>query len=145
VNGDDVVRNATFVPMAQARSATPSDASGDLAVWRVPQEALINYRYQVGFSSTPPLRGERVHVAVQVPGSTRLLHNAVVEEVGSHVLRYRLHDAVDLGGAAGAPVLNSYGMVVGMHVTTTEQNGVRYGAANPAAAILAELQRSWPG
>jgi hypothetical protein len=145
VSGVEVVRSGTLLSLPQARAATPDDASADLTVWRVPDAAGARdyYRYQLGFASKPPLRGERVILSVNVPGSARVRHNAVVVEVTPQVLRYEVHGSVDLRGAAGAPVLNLDGLVVGMHVAATERDGAIHGDANPASAMGAELQRAW--
>jgi hypothetical protein len=66
----------------------------------------------------------------------------VSSELTPTVLRYQIYTRLTLDLAAGAPVLDRNGQVIGVHVGTTRREDGLYGDANPAAAIRAALVRA---
>jgi hypothetical protein len=136
--GADSIRG-TFVNLPLPGTASFPDRSqaGDVAAFWLPPGADSN---SLALASETPVPGEPVWIAARVegmPGSMRL-HRAVLGAPGDDFwLQYRLDDPRYEGTAtSGAPVLNSAGEVVGVHVAGGRgDDNTFYGTATPVSAF----------
>jgi len=92
-----------------------------------------------------PHNGQRIWLYARVDGASAApaLAPAIVERSTTSSLRYRFEDPnLRLDGARGAPLVDSQGRVVAMHVQDGMEQGYLRGIGNPVDAIRRMLARA---
>lgn len=134
-------------PYVFLEDARPSDQRGserDLALFALPPEAGIPPALQL--DPAPVLAGDRMWILLKYAGAqiTGMEPGRIVSAAPNELRYLCENDKVDLGGAAGAPVLSAQGRVLGMHLGTLKvKSGRVYGYACPAGAIQQVLDPAW--
>ena len=121
--------------------ATGQMAPSDVAMFRIPSATALMDALVLAEEDTT----EDAAVWIMAPGQHtpdpgRRLHPGTVRSIaGDGLLEVRIHDAVELGGLSGAPVLDEAGQVVGMAIGGGMAGPSQVALAIPVSALSGHL------
>lgn len=127
------------VPVPDARKGDDKGCEKDIALYRVRGWSANK---SLELAKRPPIVGQKVWLVLRnIAKDDLLFAECVVAWQSATEVRYLLTNPNLLySGASGAPVVDAYGNVIGMHVGTfTAESGRKFGFGCPAAAIYAAL------
>lgn len=121
-----------------ARAVDPQGAEADVTIFQVPDTRV---KAVVRLASVPAKAGQKVWLLARlVDRAEARLYPAKVLEAAPKVLRYQFENAeLNLIACSGAPVVDEFGRVAGMHLGFDRKDKLT-GIAIPAAAVRERLK-----
>ena len=136
------------LPILKTGVVTPGNVRDDILAFKLLPPSRI---HPLSLSARPPTSGDRVRVVVleatgrapkeastqdvSVELEVRELHARVVD-ANAEILIYAFEADLPAPHSRGAPVLDTAGKVIGVHVSIATDAGVTYGAAAPATSLI---------
>ena len=136
------------LPILDTGIVSPGNLRDDILAFKLLPPSRI---HALSLSAQPPTSGDRVRVVVleatrrtatevskqdlSVEFEVRELYARVVD-ANAEILIYAFEADLPAPHSPGAPVLDTAGDVIGVHVSTMTHAGVTYGAAAPATSLI---------
>jgi hypothetical protein len=124
-------------PALYVEGARPMDAEGaesDVAFFRLPD---LRAKAAFRLATVPAKAGERVWLFARLLDRAEArLYPAKVAEITPKLVRYEFENAsLNLTACSGAPILDEFGVVAGMHLGFVKKNDTLIGLGAPASAL----------